>query len=136
MSRYNFWTPLQALNTDDNAEKIDTLVQLPKVKEFISPIKVLSHSSEQFHKMFKNSGLTKYYIKKISIGLKIFCETKETFNIIITILKEHNCQFFIHESKCDKPFKFVLYGLDNKSAEEVKQEMILKKYKCTDVKKI
>ena len=53
----------------------------------------------------------------------------------MTISKEPNCQFFIHESKDDKLFKFIPYGLDNELAEEVKQEMILKKYKCIDNKK-
>ena len=72
---------------------------------------LISHNSDQFHKMFKNSGMTKFYIKK-------FQTNKQTFNVIITILKEHNYQIFIFESKYTTPFKFVLYGSNNKSAEE------------------
>lgn len=138
MRRNNYWTPLQALHDDDNAESTDTQVQSTntKKKEYISPIKVLSHNCEQFHKMFKNSGVTKYYIQKISIGIKIICETKETFNDIITILKEHNCQFYTHESKHNKPFKFVMFGLDGKSEDEVKQALVSLNYKCINVKKI
>lgn len=138
MRKFNFWTPLQALDEDEDAENAnntDTQVQNTK-KEFISPIKVLSHNCESFHKMFKNAGMTKYCIKKISIGIKIICESTDTFNVIVTILKEHNCQFFTHESKHDKPFKFVLFGLEGKSEEELKKELNSLKYNCIDVKKI
>lgn len=136
MRRFNYWTPLQALD-DENSQNTDTQVQKENVKkDYISPIKVLSHNSETFHKMFKNKGITKYSIKKISIGIKILCETTATFSVIVLILKEHNIQFFTHESKQEKPFKFVLFGLDGKSAEEVKEKMLSLKYKCLDVKKV
>lgn len=138
MRKVNYWTPLQALDEDEDAENAnntDTQVQNTK-KEFISPIKVLSHNCDSFHKMFKQAGITKYCIKKISIGIKIICETKDAFNMIVSILKDHSYQFFTHESKHDKPFKFVLFGLDGKSTDEVKNQLISLKYNCTDVKKV
>lgn len=136
MPRSNYWTPLQASAESDDEEEHQEHQFEQLRKEFISPIKVLSQNCEQFHKWFKNANITDYYIKKISIGTKIICKTKECYNKIVVILKDHNCQFFTHQSKYEKPTKFVMFGLDGKTPDEVKRELISLKFKCIDVKKI
>lgn len=134
MSRHNFWTPLQA-SVDSEDEEVVTEVPPPK-KDFVSPIKVLSHDTLYFHKLFKTLSIAKYAIKKLSIGIKILCETIEVFNTITKVLKEHNIQHFVHESKYKKPFKFIVHGLDGIPADDVKQELIALNYKCVNVKQI
>lgn len=134
--RRNFWTPLQILDNDDESaiSEMDSEQNVKSQKSQISPIKVLTQNSEDVIKLLKNKKITHYLAKKISIGIKILCETTETFNLINVVLRENNFQFFTHDHKNNKPFKAVIRGLDGKTDTEVKIELISLGFKCNDVK--
>lgn len=136
-SRKNFWTPLQMLDNDDESDVISDMDSEEIVKTrkpYVSPIKVLAQNSEAVIKLLNDKKLTHYLVKKISIGVKILCETIETFNLLIVILLENKFQFFVHDHKNNKPFKAVIRGLDGKTDTEVKNELISLGLKCNDVK--
>lgn len=134
-SRKNFWTPLQVFDQDDeNDTDMDSEKEEKNKTIKLSPIKVLTQNADDILKLLNNKGVTKYLIKRMSIGLKILCETLETYNLILIILRENNCQFFTHENKNNKPFKVILRGLDGKSETQVKSELITLGLECTEVK--
>lgn len=72
----------------------------------------------------------------MSIGLKIMCDTTNLYNDVLKILKENECQFFSHDKNADKVFKVVIFGLEYKTAIEVKTELISRYLKCQDVKSV
>lgn len=137
-SRRNFWTPLQILDNDDDNSitEMDSEQSVKSQKLKIPPIKVLTQNSEDIVKLLNAKKLTQYLAKKLSIGLKIICETMDTYNIIIVILRENNYQFFTHDHKNNKPFKVVIRGLDSKTDSEVKNELISLGLKCNEVKAV
>ena len=131
----NYWTPLQALCDDDDiSDSCINSVGSPAKKPSISPIKVLVRNTELINTLIAGKGIKDFFIKKISIGIKILCDSIDSFNKIKSILVENDCQFFTHDQKADKMFKAVIYGLDRKSGEEVKTELNSLGFKCIDVK--
>lgn len=135
-SRKNYFTPLQALcdeelDSDGEAAAADK----PK-KTIIPPIKVLSHDIAKIRSLLNISKVTDFLVQKISIGVKIVCNTIEAYNLVNDILTKKSYQFYTHSRVEDRHFKLVLLGLDNKTAEDVKKELIALNYKCIEVKAI
>ena len=127
---------MQALYTkDDITDDKNTEVSAPK-KPRIPPIKVLVRNTDLINTLILGKGIKDFLIKKISIGIKIVCEKIEIFNAIKAVLIENECQFFTHEQKNDKVFKAVIHGLDKKSADDVKNELVTLGYNCLDVKTV
>lgn len=133
-SRRNFWTPLQLLDDNEIETEMDSDKNEQSKTESVSPIKVLTQNTESVLKLINSKGLSNYLIKKISLGLKIICESLDIHNQIVKILRENKCQFFTHDHKNKKPFKVVLRGLDYKTDIEVKRELTTLGLKCVDVK--
>lgn len=88
------------------------------------------------HDIFAQKQILNYYTKKISIGVKITCEDVKTYDLIKVALRESKIQFYSHESKDSRKFKAVMYGLDGRSADEVKIALVQLGFKCTDVKAV
>lgn len=135
-SRRNFWTPLQIHDDIQNESDIDSNRKEQSKTEKISPIKVLTQNRESVLNLINSKGITNYLNKKMSIGVKIICESLDVYNKIIILLRENKYQFFNHEHQNSKPFKVVLRGLDYKTDIEVKNELNSIGLKCVDVKAV
>ena len=60
----------------------------------------------------------------------------ESYNRIKEILISQKCQFYTHDSKSQRQFKVVLYGLEMKSGDDVQKELTALGFNCLEVKKI
>ena len=80
----------------------------------------------------------KYYsIRKISIGLKLFCSNKEDFvKVCDALTKKFQYEYFTYTSKNEKPYKAVLLGLDKTDPSVVKARLTNLGLKCMDVKMV
>lgn len=139
--RGNYWTPLQAFVEDDDGDPNDMDEEEPQVskqpeKEFVPPIKVIAQSCEFIHSLLNKKCITNYRLQRISIGTKVLCDTLSVYEVVKTLLSENKCQFYTHDKKSDRAFKVVLYGLENKSESELKQELIVRGLKCQHVKRV
>lgn len=137
-TRRNRWTPLQLLDNDDDNSITDMDSEQPQSGQNnkISPIKVLTKNSDIIINLLNDRKIDDFLVKKISIGLKILCNTITTYNKVIAVLQEKNYQYFTHDHKNNKPFKVVIHRLDNKTSTEVKNELISLGLKCIDVKEV
>lgn len=102
----------------------------------IAPIKVLGHNIKTIQDIFSKKEILNYFTQKISIGVKITCDDVKTYDLIISTLRESKIQFYSHESKANRMFKAVMYGLDGKSADEVKLALIQLGFKCMEVRAV
>lgn len=134
-SRKNFWTPLQLIDDDcDNGAEMNIDNDHQSKNKSVSPIKVLTQNKEYIIELINKAGISSYLTKKISLGLKIICETTDIYDKIVSVLRSNKCQFFTHDHKNNKPFKVVLRGLDYKTDVDVKNELVNLGLKCIDVK--
>lgn len=133
-SRNNRWTPLQCLVDNDEMES-EVVIDPKKIKkERIPPIKVLQKPSDYIHNLMAKNNLTDYSIKRMSIGIKIQCESVESHKKTCIALKSAECQFFSHDLSAERSFKVVLFGLDTLPTSELKSELIRLGLKCRDIK--
>lgn len=135
-SRSNYWSPLQCL-PDSESESMDVIVSpnsSPKV--IVPPIKVLQKQCDYVHDLMKTISVSDYAIKRMSISIKIICDSMESYNSVLVKLKQENCQFFTHDLKCEKAFKAVLYGLGPLDTNSLKSELIKFGLKCKETKMI
>jgi len=102
----------------------------------LPPIKVIGQTIEAVSQELNKNKFTDYLVKKISIGVKIICQSLDTYNGVLFACQQKKFQFFSHASKADRAFKVILYGLDHVSSEDVKAELIKMQLKCKEVKKI
>lgn len=129
-SSSNYYQPLQTIDDDDN-ESEKNLAKPSKVQ--IPPITILKCKILQLHEICKILKITKYAIRKISIGLKIFCDSKEDFNLLCEHLKS-KYEYFTYGSKNEKPYKAVLLGFDKFDPLIIKKKLTDLKLSCIDVK--
>lgn len=130
----NYFLPLQALSDLD--DEPETSAASEDLKQIVSPIKVIGQNLEFVNSLLQNKGHANYRLKKMSIGVKIMCETTNLYNDVIKILTENECQFFSHEKSTDRVFKAVIFGLEYKTSTEVKSELLSRGLKCQEVKVI
>lgn len=134
-TRKNYWTPLQASCDEDDISDCTDFPEIQK-KIKIAPIKILERDVDMLQKLFIAAGIKGFLTKRISIGTKVICESMETFNKIKEVLISKKCQFYTHDQKTERMFKVVLYGLENKTAEEVQKELNTLGHKCQEVKRV
>lgn len=137
-SRFNYWSPLQCQPDDENVdnESMDEIVSPLSKKVYVPPIKLLQKSSDYVQQLMQSLKVTDYFIKNISIGIKIVCESIESYKCVLEKLKTNNCQFFSHDLQSVKAFKVVLYGMNDIDVNVLKNELIRLGLKCIDIKKI
>lgn len=70
-------------------------------------------------------GISKFSLKFISIGIKVFLEDDNDYNKVSSALKEKSLEFFTHSTKDNKVLKVVLSGLPNLPIETIKEELAL-----------
>lgn len=126
----NYFHPLQTL--DDNDEQLVTKT----TKQHIPPLTVLKCRIEQLHELCKKCHITNYAIRKISIGLKLFCQTQEDFDNIAKNLSSNKFEFFTYATKSDRPYKALLFGLEKTDVSELKTKLIKMGLECIDVKMV
>lgn len=129
-SSSNYYQPLQTLDDDDDENEI--IVNTSK-KIHIPPITILKCKIVQLQDLCSVLKITKYSIRKISIGLKLFCDKKEDFDLICDSLKS-KFEYFTYGSKDEKPYKAVLLGLDKFDPVIIKKKLNDLKLPCLDVK--
>lgn len=128
----NYFAPLQTIDNDDSD---DDIVVEQVSKEKIPPLTILKCTTEQIHEMMRLLKITEYSIRKISIGLKVFFSVKNDYDRFCNALNEnYEYEFFTYATKNEKPFKAVLLGLDKCDPIIIKNYLISKGLKCTDVK--
>lgn len=130
----NYFHPLQTVDDENEDETvIDNSEQVSKVK--IPPITILKCKVEQLHEMCRILSIKNYSIRKISIGLKLYCTSIENYNTVCEkATKQFSFEHFTYGNKNDKPFKAILLGLDKQDPLKIKRQLVEKGLKCTDVK--
>lgn len=125
----NYYFPLQVI---DDGNEDEVCVQKP-TKVVISPITVLKCKIEELHEICKTNQVSDYSIRKISIGLKLFCRSKESFDKLCTALT-NSYEYFTYGTKSEKPYKALLFGLDKYDPTIIKKKLLNMGLKCLDVK--
>lgn len=132
----NYYQPLQALcdNEKTDANKGPSTSATPKVN--IPPITILKINTEDIHKLCKESLITNYSIRKISIGHKLFREGKNDYNSAVMYLTDNRMEYFLYTPKNNRPYKVVLSGLDKTDPAKLKLELLKIGLECLDVKSV
>lgn len=132
---YNRFADL--VEEEDSSENIGINEEEPSITSVkIPPIKVISQSCEVIHEMCASVGITDYNVKKMSIGVKICCDSDESHQKLTSWLQTKGIEYFTHPKRTDRLFKAVLYGLDHGSPEKIKSELLKLGLKCVDIKRI
>lgn len=125
----NYFKPLQTQEDDDE----DDIIIEKTIKVHIAPITILKCKTSQIKELCDQLLIKNYSIRKISIGLKLFCSTKEDFNIVCKKL-ENKFEYFTYCTKDEKPYKAVLLGLDKFDPAIVKHKLNKMGLTCLEVK--
>lgn len=125
----NYFSPLPTIEDDIEDEEFTST----PLKVHIPPITVLKCKALELHDLCKQSKLTNFAIRKISIGLKLFCDSKNDFDTICKSL-QNKYEFFTHATKNEKPYKALLFGLDKRDPSIIKNQLTELGLKCLDVK--
>lgn len=129
----NYYQPLQTLENENEDETIVTKT----IKESVPPITIIKCQIDQLHELCKKSKISAYSIRKISIGLKLFCQTSEDFNKAVDSLRSGDkFEFFTHAYKTDRPYKALLFGLDKTDVSLLKNKLLSMGLDCLNVKLI
>lgn len=84
------------------------------------PIIVTDEKYNKIELILKDTNIEKYCYKQITMGLKIFVDTKEDYNALLESLAERKIEFFTHRFSEEKIIKVVLYGLPKMEVSELK----------------
>lgn len=125
----NYYHPLQTIEDQCNDEVI--LEKSPKI--YIPPITIIKTKIENIHELCKTLKISEYSIRKISIGLKLFCKNKQDFDNICNGLA-NKFEYFTYGTKNEKPYKAILLGLDKQDPIILKNKLIEMGLLCLDVK--
>lgn len=128
----NYYQPLQTL-VDVNDDADEQVVVQAKKKEIIPPITMLKCSTVELHEICNTLKIENFNVRKVSIGIKVFCQSKEDYDKLVTYSKG-KLEFFEYESKNDKPFKAILLGMDKHDPQFIKSKLINKGLNVLDVK--
>lgn len=88
---------------------------------------MIGQTAEYINNILAKKGIANYNVKKMSIGLKILCETDASYEVIKVLLNENKCQYFTYDKKSDRCFKTEI---------ELKNELIRRGLKCVNVKRV
>lgn len=127
----NYFLPLQTIDDDNSTNEV--IEKVSKIK--VPPITILKCTTDQVHEACRILNITEYSIRKISIGIKLFCANQKDYLLACEQLeKRFQFEFFMYAAKNDKPYKAVLLGLDKMDPSVVKAHLIKMGLKCIDVK--
>jgi hypothetical protein len=122
LTRGNRFTPLQLRNVNDDLQKDtenmddDDSSHISLEKQIkIPPLTILKKNSinaAYVHNLMAENKIEDYYIKNLSIGIKIFSKNVDACEKISNLLKGKQIEFYTYQNKSDKPFKVLLSGLD------------------------
>lgn len=126
----NYFQPLQTLQIDNNEAAVITT----NVKNVIPPITILKCNIEDTRELCETNNISGYALKRISIGLKLFCKNQDDYDKVIKILDKKNIEYFTYASKHERPYKALLFGLDKMDPKLLKAKLIDIGLRCLDVK--
>lgn len=129
----NYFRPLQTLDDDNDDKPIETDT-LDEIIIKPPPITLIKQNTKFVHELMAKIKTDDYFIKTISIGIKIFLPNMDCFNAACNQLKEHNCEFYTYDTRSNKPYKAILSGLDKLPIETVKSMLQNLGLQCTEVK--
>ena len=92
-----------------------------------------NHNIRAIQKLLPSSNLR---FKQMQIGTKIFVDTKNEYNNVISTLKSNNCEYYSHRAKDERQFKVFLYGLPKVSIDMIKSDLQDKNFTADDVKEV
>lgn len=96
----------------------------PKEKKVRKPPPlILTDKTFQIGQFITQNYVTKFNIKFLSIGTKVFFENDNDLLKISNALKQANIDFFTYNSKDNKTYKVVLAGLPEVPIELIKEEL-------------
>ena len=128
----NYYQPLQTVDTEDIEDDISDN-EVSEQKPHIPPITILKCKFEEINGICKLNNITNYSVRKISIGLKLFCSTKAHFDTMCKCL-DGKYEHFSYATKEDKPYKALLFGLESQDPVILKRKLIALGLQCLDVK--
>lgn len=128
----NYFAPLQTVDDDDIDEVPVTSDTISK-KTYVSPLTILKCKVEEIQEICNIAKIKEYFVKRISIGIKIFCSSKCDFDVMCNALNG-KYEYFTYPTKDEKPYKALLFGLDSQDPAVIKNKLIAKGLQVTDVK--
>lgn len=114
---------------DNNVSKKTKAVKIP-------PIICIDTKYADMMNLMKNVKIENFSMKYISMGIKVFCSSLVDFEMVRNALKANQIQYYTHDIVSSKSQKFVLSGLPNFDAEEVKSALQQEGLDVIDVKKM
>lgn len=110
-----------SINDKQNKQKSDK--QLPTTKNYLPPPLIVTGDAKDLHRTIDEIGITKFSMKNMTIGTKVFVENDNDFAKISSHLKTSNIEFYTHGRKDQKVCKTVLSGLPEISTELIRDEL-------------
>lgn len=109
------------------------MTQNQKKKTYVSPLTILKCKVEELQEICNIAKIKDYYVRRISIGIKLFCSSKCDFEIMCNALNG-KYEFFTYPTKDEKPYKALIFGLDSKDPAVIKNKLVTKGLQVIDVK--
>lgn len=120
--------PYGILTDNDDGQLLPKKVKLP-------PIFTPYRDFTKLKGLMKEAKLTPVF-KLCSQGTKILCSSLEEYNEVGRLLQRVKLGFYTHDVPGTRPFKVVIRGLPDVTAEEIQDELLLLKLKPIKVFKI
>ena len=120
---------------DDDDDNEEEYVVAKTIKVHVPPITVLKCNFEQMHQLCKTNNIADYSVRKVSIGIKLYCKNKSDYDLMIQKLT-NKFEFFSYATKSERPYKALLFGLDKMDPSIIKKQLISMGLKCLDVKPV
>lgn len=109
-----------------------------KQKNAVPPIVTVDMDLIAIRKLMEGANVDakQYYIKFMSIGTKILVQNLAYYNLILAELTKQNKRFFTHDIPAERTAKFVLSGLHEMPADDIKAALLELEIACLEVKKM
>jgi hypothetical protein len=114
------------LNEDEHQEmdQQQTPTKSAKAKsQKLPPIVLKNVPLQTVQTIMGELKITKYNFKFMSIGIKIYLESSDDLTKLKTRLSEKNFSYFTYQSVDEILVKYVIYGLNTYSSDEVRNEL-------------
>lgn len=117
----NIYKCLDIEPTRANKNKCQQQVQ--EKKPLKPPPLIITDKSCKVDSILNDNNISKYQLKILSIGTKIFFDNDNDLNKISLVLKQNNVDHFSHAPKDQKAYKVVLYGLPELPTEMIQEDL-------------
>lgn len=115
----NYYQVLSTNNTNDITKR----ARISSETNQKPPPIVITGKLETLESAFKTLCSSKFFIKNISIGTKVFLTTFDDYEKCINELKSNNIEFFTYNRRDVKLFKSILCGLPEMETKDISDEL-------------